>query len=291
MNSFKTTTDIIYSNIVKKDITIVHLSDIHFSRITKAKMLSCLSNYVSKIKPDYIMITGDTLDVPWIVKDTNKIKELLDFLDDLSHISKVLISLGNHDVVTDEDYNFFNKLDELDNIYVLNNTSYHDNYIYTLGVTLPPSYYYNVMREESLEVLISTLDSLKDKLSKMPANVPKIALIHSPIKLNEKSSLERLHDFDLILCGHTHNGMVPDFLKFLFRANSGIISPRNNLFPKIAKGNIKTKINNHPITIIINGAITKLSKQSGKILSNLNFVYNKSVNKIIIRKKRGNKDE
>lgn len=291
MNSFKTTTDIIYSNIVKKDITIVHLSDIHFSRITKAKMLSCLSNYVSKIKPDYIMITGDTLDVPWIVKDTNKIKELLDFLDDLSHISKVLISLGNHDVVTDEDYNFFNKLDELDNIYVLNNTSYHDNYIYTLGVTLPPSYYYNVMREESLEVLISTLDSLKDKLSKMPKNVPKIALIHSPIKLSEESSLERLRDFDLILCGHTHNGMVPDFLKFLFRANSGIISPRNNLFPKIAKGNIKTKINNHPITIIINGAITKLSKQSGKILSNLNFVYNKSVNKIIIRKKRGNKDE
>ena len=43
--------------------------------------------------------------------------------------------------------------------------------------------------------------------------------------------------------------------------------------------------NKHVITLIINGAYTKLSRRSGAIFSNLNFLYNKSVNKIIIRKK------
>ena len=291
MNRFKLTTDIIYNSKAKKDLTIVHISDIHFSKITKPKMLNRLINYVNSLNPDYIMITGDTLDVPWIVKEHDKMKELWSFFDNLSHITKVLISIGNHDVLSNEDFDFFSDLDKIDNIYVLNNTSYHDEYIYTMGITLPGDYYYNVTHDESLEVLLNSLDNLKVKLSKMPKHVPKIALIHSPIKLTEKSTLERLRDFDIILCGHTHNGMVPDCINFLFRANRGIISPRNNLFPKIAKGKINTDINNHKITIIINGGITKLSKQSGKILSNLNFIYNKSVNKIIIRKKRGNKDE
>ena len=135
----------------------------------------------------------------------------------------------------------------------------------------------------------SLVDLQEIELSKLYN--PKITSSPDDIKLTEKSVLERLRNFDLILCGHTHNGMVPDFLNFLFKGNMGIISPRKNLFPKIAKGKIEKEINNHKITIIINGAITKLSNQSGKILSNLNFIYNKSVNKIIIRKKRGIKYE
>lgn len=286
MNRIKTTTDIVYNDLTKKDITIVHISDIHFSKKVKTNSLTKLNNYISKLKPDYIMITGDTIDIPEIIKDKNKIKELLTFLSNLGMNAKVLISIGNHDIICEEDRHFFNKLNDFYNIYVLDNTSYHDEFIYATGITLPSAYYYNVSSDESLEVLISHLDSIKDKLAKIPKNIPRIALIHSPIKLVEKSALERLRNFDLILCGHTHNGMVPDILKFLFKENSGIISPRNKLFPKIAKGKIEKEFNNHKITIIINGAITKLSQRSGKIFSNLNFVYNKSVNKIIIRKKR-----
>ena len=283
MNKIKTTTDIVYNNNTKKNITIVHISDIHFNKNTKYKNLEKIINYIYKLKPDYIMITGDTIDVPKITKDKKKINELVLFLTKLAEIAKVLISLGNHDVIIDEDYNFFNKLDDL--------YSYHDEFIYVLGITLPNCYYYNIMGGESTEALIEQLDSLKMKIAKMPKNLPKIALIHSPIKLTENGVIDRLKNFDLVLCGHTHNGMVPDILNFLFKGNVGIISPRKGLFPKIAKGKIEREIGNNKVTIIINGAITKLSQQSGKILSKLNFVYNKSVNKIIIRKKRGIKYE
>ena len=290
MNRFKVTTDIIETYQTKKDLTIIHISDIHFCHKTKMRFLHRLSNYLLKQKPDYIMITGDTIDVPEITKDKNKIKELITFLSNLGMETKVLISIGNHDFVTEDDYLFFNKLDDLYNIYVLNDTSYHDDNIYAFGVTLPNEYYYNVTHDESLESLINKLDTIKDKISKMPKNIPKIALIHSPIKLVEKSAIERLKGFDLILCGHTHNGMVPDCLNWLFKDNCGIISPRK-LFPKIAKGKISFENNNHKTTIIINGAITKLSPQSSKSLSKLNFLYNKSINKIIIKKKRGIKYE
>ena len=291
MNRIKTTTDIVYNDLVKKDINIVHISDIHFNKNTKIKALKKLRTYLTNIEPDYIMITGDTIDVPKITNDKVKIKELVTFLTELATNSKVLISIGNHDVLTEEDYNFFNKLDDLYNIYVLNNTSYHDEFIYVLGITLPNEYYYNLSGHESTEVLLEHLDSLKSKLSKMPKSVPKIAMIHSPIKLTENSVITRLKNFNLILCGHTHNGMVPDFLSFLFKDNIGIISPSKNLFPQIAKGKIVKEEGNNTITIIINGAITKLSEQSGKLLNNFNFVYNKSVNKIILRKKRGIKYE
>ena len=85
--------------------------------------------------------------------------------------------------------------------------------------------------------------------------------------------------------------MVPDILNFLFKGNVGIISPYKTFFPEVAKGKIEKDIDNKKMTIIINGAYTKLSKKSGSVLSNLNFVYDKSVNKILVRKKRGIKYE
>lgn len=285
MNKIKTTTDILYNKKINKDIIIAHISDIHFSKTTKYKKLEDLLNYIKNIKPNYIMITGDLIDIPNITKDS-KIKELISFLTKLSKIAKVLISLGNHDIILKEDFIFFEHLNSLNNIHVLNDSSYIDEFIYVLGVTLPNEYYYNITGAESTDLLIAKLNNLGNLIHKLPKNIYHIAMIHSPINLTDKSVLEKLSNFDLILSGHTHNGMVPDCLNFLFRGNMGIIAPRKNWFPKIAKGKIVIKNNNSNITIIINGAITKLSLQSGKIFSKFNFVYNASVNKIILKKER-----
>ena len=291
MNKIKLKTDIVYNNNAKKDIIIMHLSDIHFSDTTNQKDLNILFDKIKDIKPDYIMITGDLLDTPDITKYNDKIKKLITFLSDIAKIAKVMISIGNHDVLYQDDYRFFNKLNDLYNIYVLNNCSYQDEYIYVAGFTLPNEYYYNINKSENLQVLLNHLDCHKELINKLPKNIPKIALIHSPIRVSNKEVLKVLYEYDLILSGHTHNGMVPDILEFMFKGNTGIISPNKNFFPEIAKGKIERDINNKKITIIINGAYTKLSKKSGKILSKLNFLYNKSINKVIIRKKRGIKYE
>ena len=291
MNKIKLKTDIVYNNNTNKDLIIIHLSDIHFNTNTKVKDLDMIYNEVNKVKPDYIMITGDLIDTPEITKNNDKIKELITFLSNIAKISKIMIAIGNHDVLHQNDYRFFNKLNDLYNIYVLDNTSYQDEFIYVAGFTLPSEYYYNINKSENKEVLLNHLDSHKELINKLPRNIPKVALIHSPVRVSENESLKRLHEYDLILSGHTHNGMVPDILEFLFKGNIGIISPYKNFFPAVAKGKIEKDIDNKKITLIINGAYTKLSKKSGKILSKLNFVYNKSINKIIIRKKRGIKYE
>ena len=287
MNRIKKTTDIVYNTNTKKDLTIIHISDIHFNTDTSLSKLNKLTTEIKKNNPDYIMISGDLIDEPKIIKNKYKIKELLQFLSNLSEITKIFISLGNHDIFSPEDLKFFNKLNELKNIYILDNDCYKDEFIYISGITLPNNYYYNITHEESSEVLVKHLTNNRKLISKLPRELPKVILIHSPIKLTNKEVLNKLKEYDLILSGHTHNGMVPGILKSLFPKNKGLIAPNKTLFPEIAKGKIEVNQDNKKITIIINGAITKLSSKSSKILSKLNIVYPISINKIIITKKRG----
>jgi len=287
MNKVKIKEDIVYNDHAKKEITIMHISDIHFSEKMNKNDLSKLVLTTNKIKPDYVMITGDLIDTAEIAYNYEKIKELVATLAEIGKICKVLISIGNHDVLCNRDYQFFRKLNDLYNIYVLDNKAYEDSNIYVAGFTLPPEYYYNINKKENEEVLINYLDLRIDLTKKLPSNKPKIALVHSPISLTNVEVLKRLGSYDLILSGHTHNGMVPGWLEFLFKDNMGIIAPNKQLFPEIARGKIEKNMGKKMITIIINGAYTKLSKKSGKILSNLNFLYNKSVNKILIKRKRG----
>ncbi len=287
MNRIKKTTDIVYNTNTKKDLTIIHISDIHFNTDTSLSKLNKLTTEIKKNNPDYIMISGDLIDEPKIIKNKYKIKELLQFLSNLSEITKIFISLGNHDIFSPEDLKFFNKLNELKNIYILDNDCYKDEFIYISGLTLPNNYYYNITHEESSEVLVKHLTNNRKIISKLPRELPKVILIHSPIKLTNKEVLNKLKEYDLILSGHTHNGMVPGILKSLFPKNKGLIAPNKTLFPEIAKGKIEVNQDNKKITIIINGAITKLSSKSSKILSKLNIVYPISINKIIITKKRG----
>lgn len=290
MNKLKTKVDIVYNDYAKKDIIILHIADIHFNINTSYERLNKIKAYIFNINPDYLIITGDLIDTPNIIKNKDKIKELLLFLTDISSKIKIIISLGNHDIFMEDDIKFYNRLNELYNIYVLNNYSYYDDYIYVTGFTLPSDYYYNITGDESKEVLLDYLNNKKNLISKLPKNIPKIALIHSPRRLNDIDVLKKLHEYDLVLCGHMHNGMIPDFLDFLFKDNMGLIAPNKKLFPEFSKGKKEIKINKL-ITIIVNGGITKLSLKSSKFLSKWNFIYNTSFNKVIIRKKRGIKYE
>lgn len=286
MSRIKTKLDIIYNGNAKKDIVILHISDIHFNSNSNPRTLNRISRYINNIKADYVMITGDILDDPKIIDDDGKIRELVVFLTDIAKNSKVFISLGNHDIVYDKGYLFFNKLNDLYNIYVLNNLSYEDEYIYVAGFTIPTEYYYNINMCESVEVLLDYLNGQDKIINKLPSKKIKIALIHSPIRLTNRDVLKKLHEYDIILCGHTHGGMVPNILRFLFRNNYGLVGPTKKLFPVIAKGKIEDKIGSKGITIIINEAITKLSLKSGKSLSKLNVFWRISINKIVIMKRK-----
>ena len=212
MNKIEIHKDIVYSSKAEKDITLIHIADIHFSKIFNIKKFDKIKEAIYINNPDYVVITGDTIDNPNITKDKLKIKQLLLFLTDIASFTKVIISLGNHDIFRGEDIKFFKNLNDLKNIYVVNNDVYIDEQIYISGITLPTDYYYNISKLESTEILLDHLKKNKKITNNLPIKVPKVSLIHSPIRLTEKEVLESLKEYDLLLSGHTHGGMVPKIL-------------------------------------------------------------------------------
>ena len=287
MNKIEVHKDIIYNNKIINDITIIHIADIHFNKKTKEQKLTKIKEEIYKNNPDYILITGDIIDESSVIKDKQNLKKILLFLTALSKHSKVIISLGNHDIFKLDDYKFFENLNQLKNIYILNNECYIDEYIYISGFTLPTNYYYNITKRESKEILIEYLKRYKKLTNNLPAFLPKVGLIHSPIMLVNKEVSDILKEYDLLLSGHTHDGMVPKILSKFLKKNQGIIAPNKRLFPEIARGKIEKHLQNKKLTIIITGGITKLGEKSAKLLSKLNFIYNIDINKIIITNKRG----
>lgn len=103
-------------------------------------------------------------------------------------------------------------------------------------------------------------------------------MLHTPLFLTKNENyknIKQLEKIDLIICGHTHGGMVPSFIP----GNFGIISPERKLFPKNVRG--KIKINNTPL--IISSGIIKLSRKSK--ITFLNDIYSSNINQINITNK------
>jgi len=283
MNKVRIKTDYLY-NKYGNEIVILHMADIHFNINTKKKLFDKITRKVMEEKPNYIIITGDLIDNPVIIKKyKNKLKELVKFLAELGEMTKVLISLGNHDIMFDDDYKFFKKIDEIKNIYVLDNKSYSDEFIYVAGFTLSGRYYYNLYGKESIDSLLRELKINYKLITRLPINKVKIGLFHSPLGIIDDEVWEKLKEFDILLSGHMHDGMVPDFLKIFFKKNMGLIAPSKKLFPKICRD----RVNKDGRTLIITGGVTKLSLKSAKWLSKFNFVYNIGINKIILTNKKG----
>ena len=287
MNKINITKDVIYNNKLTRDITLIHISDIHFNKFTKDKKLNRVKEEIYKNNPDYVVITGDMIDEPSVIKDKENIKRLLMFLTYVGRLAKVIISIGNHDIFIHDDYKFFKNLNELKNIYVVDNDSYIDENIYISGFTLPNKYYYNITECESKELLIEHLKKCKKITSNLPVFIPKVGLIHSPIRLPEQEVLNILKEYDLLLSGHTHGGLVPKMFGKFLKTNQGFVAPNNRLFPDIARGKIEKNIFGKKIIIIINGGITKLGEKSAGMLSKFNFLFDIDINKIIITNKRG----
>ncbi len=279
MKNIEIVKDILSSKKLKKNITFIHIGDIHYNETTSAKKLEYIKYAIEDAHPDYIFITEDLLDRPKITKNKEKIKLLVSWLNSLGNIAKVFISLGNHDIILEEDYKFFNKLNDINNIYVLNNQSYEDENVFISGFTLPTNYYYNIEKHEDEDALLETLQNNFNLVTNLPKKKYKVALIHSPILLSEKKVVEKSKEYDLVLSGHMHNGLIPRILDKIIKNNYGLISPDKRLFAKNTRGKIKTKY----YTIIITGGITKLSPSSTKILSKLNGLYPISINKITVK--------
>lgn len=244
----------INSNLNRK---IVLISDIHYENKEDIKKLNYILNNIKKIKPDYICIPGDIINKSQIDDE----KDLINWLKKLSKITKVIISIGNHEFyvnkrnkVFDLNKSLFNKISQIDNLYLLDNKNIIIDNINFIGLTVPMEYYDENNNSKDFDKCLNNI-----KIDKKYYN---ILLSHSPINICNYEILKDMN-IDLILCGHMHGGVVFNFLRPIFK-NRGLVSPNKKLFPKIAYGYLKIANTNIIITsgikVIPYKSINKLFK-------------------------------
>ena len=180
-------------------LKIVHISDIHYGRITFEKELQRLVEKVNLVKPDIIIFSGDLID-----KDTKLTGEMADQISSIlkemhATIGKYAIK-GNHDDPFEqwdfilENSDFIDLDDTYDTIYKESN-----EYILLTGVST------NLHGEQKIEEKIASteqyLESITDETLKPKY---KILVLHEPDFIDDID----IDTFDLVLAGHSHNGQV-----------------------------------------------------------------------------------
>lgn len=283
-----------YSITSKKvnNITMAFLSDIHYYENFDIKLEEELIKQVKQMLPNYIFITGDIIDkASYLDMEFNRDK-LLNFMKNLSSITKVFLILGGHDLedVRETDYTKYKKIwhqlfDNKDNIYLLDDSIYTDDNINVIGITLEYEYY----REkpyENVDLIIEELNKSKYRVSNKKYN---ILLLHSPRRIITNKSVNNiplLSSIDLILCGHMHDGVLPKFLKWL-PTSIGLISPHKTPFPKYARGMIHKKTSNGDIFLLVSSGVTKISNSAPKFVKKLKWGYDNDIECIKVSDKNG----
>lgn len=257
---------------------IVLISDIHYYSKCDLVKLNKVLDKIKTIKTDYICILGDICDQAKVLDEDL----LIEWLTNLSKISKVIMVLGNHDYVNHKKHKLYinkkliDKINSIKNLHLLNNELKVENDICFIGMELDYNYYYK--HNESRK---SFIQKYNDLITNLDSNKFNILLSHSPIALTKSGTISKLNDYkniDLILCGHMHGGLMPDFLRPIFK-HSGLVSPNtHNLFVKNAYGSFKIE----NINFIVSSGITKLSQVSS--LSCFDKFFNPEIIEININK-------
>ncbi len=190
---------VIESNLLKKDVRIVQISDLHIDRTTPIKRIRNIVAKINSVSPDIIVMTGDITDDTPIFLD----KQLAELMN-LSAPHGVYVSIGNH-----EFYNglsaWMHKYQELGFKVLFNKGETIDNNIFISGVpdahTANSEFGANINFKQALEG--SNYDQYR------------ILLSHNPDIAESVTGI----NYQLVLSGHTHGGQIFPFHYFVKKAN------------------------------------------------------------------------
>ena len=241
------------------------LSDLHYYSNYPQKYFNKLLNQVKEGHPDYILILGDTIDSA----GESNLEPLRSFLTELSNIAPTEAIIGNHELkkgylrhwkaFANQDY--IDILNNTNNINFLNDKSFIHNNINFYGFNLT-FHHYEVV-DEDYESFCEEVSKLSPKFDNDTYN---ILLFHSPqniYRFLKDNPNHELNKADLILCGHTHNGLLhytfTNFINKVFKTTRSFINPQMQLFPKYTQGK------NYERDGYTFEGLTKLSKSTRKL--------------------------
>ncbi len=254
---------------------ILLLTDIHYVNHKEQKSLLRVLEKLKTMEYDYLCIAGDLLDQSEIQDE----EWFLSYLSSLAELSKVIISIGNHELTRygrTKEYSFndsfYKKVRKLKNVKLLDNECFVDGNIRFIGVTLPIAYYYQYHENKTYfrkYMNHQYPEPFQDKKYN-------ILLCHTPVPFQTLRTFEKtnlLQNISLILCGHMHGAMTPVFFRKHLKG-VGFIGPFHTFFPNLSYGLFQRK----KTSIVISSGVTKISQIHA--LSMLNDLFSKEISLI-----------
>ena len=281
----------LYNKKISNDLKFLVIGDVHISDNVSFKKIEILKKRISLENADYIFFVGDLIDRVEEISNENSLLKLKDLLKCAVAISKTFVVLGNHDYIHRENYtNHLNSISKviksIKGVTLLDNDVYVDNYISLMGYTESKEYYAKANGKKQYDFKAFYDDFIKCDLlyKKINKDLPTIALIHSPEFSYDVNNVSLFDDYDLIFCGHTHDGCIPfGFGNF----KRGLISPKKTFFPKNVRG-VRKIGNGH---ILITGGVVKISKCAPKLLHFLNHLCPMQIDVITLSGKKNSIDK
>ena len=172
------------------EVNIVAASDLHLSPIDGERLLTKIIDKMDSLNPDIILLAGDIVDDKAEILEQRKIGESFRRLNPKYGIYTIN---GNHEFINGVDASV--KYAEHLGMKVLRD-----------GYVIIDSSFYLIGREDvSMKSFIGKdRKTLKEIISSINTNHPKILLDHTPVKLEQAEK----NGIDLQFSGHTHHGQI-----------------------------------------------------------------------------------
>lgn len=245
---------------VKKDVKIAVIGDMHISNRVSFFKIEKIKKQLLKENADYNVFVGDLIDRPEELQNETSVQKLRDLLTLSAKVAPTFVVLGNHDyIVRGTTYSRLKEVKEffrqLKGVTLLDNDVYTDDKIWLMGYTETIDYYNK--KEYNHKAFFEDFKQNEKLYTNMDKKLTKVALIHSPEFSDSVDNMRLLKDYDLIICGHTHDGCIPFGIG---NFHKGIISPKKSFFPKNVRGLRQTSYG----YLLITGGIVKISEVASK---------------------------
>ena len=270
-----------YSNNVDRDIKILAIGDIHLSKAVELSSVDRILKVIENNKPDYIFILGDTVDKPEELDYTKRLLELDVLLKNCGNLAPTFIIIGNHDYYYDRESNvmilsdIWENYERFSNVHLLKDKSFSDNNLFIGGYMQKGNAYFSDRNNKEDYLLfhedLAKIDSL---VKNLPEDKYKIFLTHSPEPIQNELNQILLKDYNLIMAGHYHNGVVPSFLEGIIPKNTGLLTPRRQKLPSEARGIVKLDTGTY---LLYNGGWTKIPNCASDIMKPLDVFFNRDI--------------
>lgn len=171
---------------------LIHFSDLHYGSSINLKKLKNIVKLINLRNPDLVVFTGDLIDKKYSLN--NKEQEKL-----INELKSINASLGKYAVSGDEDSENFTTIMNQSGFTVLNN-EYDLIYNKTNDAIMLSGFSSSISKNIDINkgMQYYSLDTANSKIFS-------IALFHEP---DNADNILNVHDVDLLLSGHSHNGNI-----------------------------------------------------------------------------------